>query len=228
MNAKYFLQVTSLPGPSSKSDRKHEKNMKKAGSKAGNRARGFSLIEMSVVATIVFIVAGMAILQLQPSWQQSQTNAALDQVKNALRQARETAISQRRSISVQFSGTNTISLYQLVVVGTTSTIATTPFLSMAVQKNVKFMTFTGLPDTPDGFGLPGGGNGIEFGLVVGGPTTGMQFQSDGTFTDGAGTVINGTVFMGIANVPASARAVTVLGSTGRVRAYRGTGSGWFR
>jgi prepilin-type N-terminal cleavage/methylation domain-containing protein len=194
----------------------------------GNPGRGFTLIELLVVIGMIFIIAGMAMVQLQPAWQQSQANAGMDQIKSVLRTARETAISQRRTIAVKFTGNNTISLYQFVVVGATSTLAATPFLTMPIQKNVTFMTFSAMPDTPDAFGLPGGGSGIEFGLVVGGPPSGMQFQSDGTFTDGSGIPINGTVFLGVTNIPATARATTVLGNTGRVRGYYGTGKGWFQ
>jgi type II secretory pathway pseudopilin PulG len=207
--------------------------MKKAESKfmrltKRNPAAGFTFIELLVVIGMIFIVSGMAMFQLQPAWQQSQSNAAMDQVKSTLRQARETAIAQRRTIAVQFSGNNTISLYQFVVVGVTSTIAGTPFLTIPIQKNVKFMTFAAMPDTPDAFGVPGGGSGIMFASVVNGPPSGMQFQSDGTFTDGTGIPINGTVFMGVANIPATARAVAVLGNTGRIRGYYGTGTGWFQ
>jgi type II secretory pathway pseudopilin PulG len=193
-----------------------------------NSARGFSFIELLVVIGIIFTVCGMALFQLLPTWRQSQSNAALDEVKSTLRQARETAVAQRRTIAVQFTGNNTISLYQFVVVGTTSTIAATPFLTIPIQTNVSFTTFPGMPDTPDAYGLPGVGGGIMFGSVAGGPPSGMDFQSDGTFTDGTGIPINGTVFMGVANIPASARAVTVLGNTGRIRGYHGTGSGWFQ
>ena len=194
----------------------------------GNSVGGFTLIELMVVIVLIMVISGMAIIQLQPAWQQSQANAGMDQVKSTLRQARETAISQRRTIAVQFSGSNTISLYQFVVIGTASTIAATPFLTIPIQKNVKFMTFAGMPDTPDGFGVPGGGAGIMFGSVVNGPPSGMQFQSDGTFTDGTGIPINGTVFIGVTNIPATARAVAVLGNTGRIRGYYGTGTGWFQ
>jgi len=198
------------------------------GLKNRNSPRGFTFVELLVVIGIIFIVSGMAILQLLPAWRQSQSNAAVDQVKSTLRQARETAISQRRTIAVQFSGNNTISLYQFVVVGITSTLAAAPFLTIPIQANVSFMTFGGMPDTPDTFGVPGGGSGIMFGSVTGGPPSGMEFQSDGTFTDGTGIPINGTVFMGITNIPATARAVTVLGNTGRIRGYHGTGAGWFQ
>jgi type II secretory pathway pseudopilin PulG len=193
-----------------------------------NSAWGFSFIELLVVIGIIFIVSAMALFQLLPTWRQSQSNAALDQVKSTLRQARETAVAQRRTIAVQFTGNNTISLYQFVVVGATSTIAAAPFLTIPIQANVSFTTFGGMPDTPDAYGLPGVGGGIMFGSVSGGPPSGMDFQSDGTFTDGTGIPINGTIFMGVANIPASARAVTVLGNTGRIRGYHGTGTGWFQ
>lgn len=206
---------------------KSEKEKQMAGN-CRNSERGFTIVELLVVVGMIFVIAAMAMVQLQPAWQQAQANAGMNQIKSVMRTARETAISQRRTIAVKFTGTNTISLYQYVVVGATSTLATTPFLTMPIQKNVNFMTFAAMPDTPDAFGLPGGGSGIEFGLVVGGPPTGMQFQSDGTFTDGTGIPINGTVFLGVTNIPATARAITVLGNTGRVRAYYGTGKGWFQ
>ena len=47
-----------------------------------------------------------------------------------------------------------------------------------------------------------------------------MFTTDGTLIDSGGTPINGTVFLSIQNQPESARAVTVLGSTGRVRGYK--------
>ena len=57
----------------------------------------------------------------------------------------------------------------------------------------------------------------------------MFFQADGTFVNLSGAYVNGTVFLGDTNVVATARAVTVLGTTGRVRSYHITsgGSAWF-
>jgi hypothetical protein len=55
----------------------------------------------------------------------------------------------------------------------------------------------------------------------------MEFQSDGTFTDGSGNPINGTVFLMVANVKNSGRAVTVLGNTGRIRGWQYNTNGWF-
>ncbi len=166
------------------------------------RNRGFTLIETLVVILMSMTLMAISIFQLQPAMQLFRSRAATDQVKSTLRQARELAISERRSVVVQFVGSNTIQLFQ--VVEPANTIAS---------------------NTPDGFGIPSTG-GIEFGGISGGPTTGMQFQSDGTFTDGSGNPINGTVFLGSPSANSSAGAVTVLGNTGRVRRYYYSRSGW--
>lgn len=205
---------------------------------------GYTLVEFVVTTLLLMTVAGMAIVQLRPTWQDQQANAAMDQVKSTLRQARETAVADRRDILVKFVSTaastpcptganiyNCIELFQMVVSGTppnaTETQASSPFLTMPIQGNVQFGTFTGETDTPDGFGIPGSG-GIEFGGLSGGPGSGMLFKSDGSFTDGTGSPINGTVFLAALNTNNSARAVTVLGNTGRIRAWKNNTSGWFQ
>jgi Tfp pilus assembly protein FimT len=207
-----------------------------------DRESGFSLIEAVMVVAVIVTVASIAIIRLEPYLQQAQATDGLDQVKTVMRQARETAISQRRTIVVKFVSTqastpcplaanihNCIELYQMVVSGTpaTATQAANPYVTVPIENNIQFLTYASEVDTPDAFGIAAVTNGIEFGGVGGGPTTGMEFQSDGTFTDGNGNLINGTVFLGAANMPASAAAVTVLGGTGRIHAYHGTGSGWW-
>src|SRR6202790_3929091 len=213
------------------------------------RMRGFSVVELLTTLIILLVVSAMAVFQMQPMWQQIQANAGLDQVKSTLRQARELAISDRRTIAVQFltaaTGTSCppdggilkcIALTQMIVVPgippapPTQTLATTPLLVLPIENKVQLLSFAGEPDTPDGFigGSPRGPKGLYSASDPGAPTTGMEFQSDGTFTDGNGSPINVSIFLGEAGIPSSARAVTILGNTGRVFAYHGTGTGWFR
>jgi Tfp pilus assembly protein FimT len=200
-------------------------------------AAGYTLIEFVVTAAILMTVASIAIFQLRPTVQDQQANAGMDQVKTTLRQARETAISQRRSIVVSLvaAGTapctgkgfsNCIELFQMVVSGTTETQASSPYLTIPIENGVSFGTYSGETDTPDGFGIPSSG-GVMFNSISGGPS-GMRFQSTGTFTDSTGSPINGSVFLVYAGVNNSARAVTVLGNTGRIRSYRNSTSGWFQ
>ncbi|MCX6551405.1 MAG: hypothetical protein NTY02_10445 [Acidobacteria bacterium] len=59
----------------------------------------------------------------------------------------------------------------------------------------------------------------------GGLTT-VWFLSDGSLVDAANLPLSGTVFVGIATRPLSARAVTVLGPTGRVQGYKWDSRTW--
>jgi Tfp pilus assembly protein FimT len=213
-------------------------------SPAANCERGFSIVEMVVVMGMLIVIAAIASIQLQPTLQQFRSSTGLDQLKAALRQARETAISQRRTIVITFptatTTNNTINMYQMVVTagatGTPPTVAeaTTPFNKVVLEGTVQFLTYASETDTPDGYlngGSPTVGNGVytesTTGAVVsGGPTSGMQFQSDGTFTDGNGSLLNATFFVGVPSMKETARAVTLLGGTGRVRTWSNNGSGW--
>jgi type II secretory pathway pseudopilin PulG len=187
------------------------------------------MLEMVVVIGVILVALSMALIQFQPSIQQFRANAARDQIQGALRQARELAISQRRYVQVQFNvsppcppAAQVPACIALTRLG--GPADPTVLYALPVESSVQFMTFAGMPDTPDGFGVPPGG-GIIFGGVVGGPNT-MMYQSDGTFVNGAGTTLNGTVFMGVPGIVSTARAVSVLGTTGRVRSYNGVGSAW--
>ena len=213
------------------------------------REAGYSIVELMVVTVIIFIVCAIAVIQLEPAWQQLQANAAMDEVKSTLRQARESAISQRRTIVVTFPAAATstpcppagnvwycIELTQMNVVAAvppappTQVIAAAPFLIIPLENNVKFISYTGEPDTPDGFigAAPAAPNGLYFGSTVGVPTSGLQFQSDGTFTNGNVTPVNFTILLGEPNIPTTARAITIFGNTGKVTAYGGSGKGWFQ
>ena len=185
---------------------------------ARHRERGFSVVEMLIVVAIIFIVSAMALIALNPTRQQAQADAAMVQVASQLRKAREIAIEQRRDVLVSFDTTNnSITLTQLNLPAGTTDLGTIPIQAPAV-----FMITPGMPDTADGFGnlAP-----IYFNGISGGPV-GMAFQSDGTFVDGAGNLVNGTVYVGIPGVLVSARAVTILGATGKIRMYKGNGTGW--
>ncbi len=70
--------------------------------RGGDQARGFSMLELLVVIAISMVIAGIAIVQAQPALMQIRANTAKDQVQSALRQARETAISDRRDVQVEF------------------------------------------------------------------------------------------------------------------------------
>jgi Tfp pilus assembly protein FimT len=185
--------------------------------RGGNQQRGFTMWELAIVCVLLMVISAMAMVQLHPTIQQRKADAAMVEVASQLRLAREMAISQRRQIQVQFVGTNQMILNRLfinpAVVG-----------GVFIQAPLTFRLTAGKGDTPDGFGNAGA---IEFEGIVGGPPT-MMFQSDGTFVDTAGNLVNGTVFLGMLNEPSVARAVTLVGSTGRIRMWRNNAGAWIQ
>lgn len=190
---------------------------------------GFSMVEMLLVVAVTFIVAAIAVVQLQPSLQNFRANSAEDEVKSTLRQAREYAISQRRTVAVSFAadphGNAEINLNLYNVAAGVQTLDNTPFLQVPLQPSVQFMLTPTLPDTPDSFG---NSSALCFNGAAYAPGTIIEFQSDGTFTDATGTPINGSIFLGIPQYPITARAVTILGTTGRIKGWSGAdGSSWF-
>jgi prepilin-type N-terminal cleavage/methylation domain-containing protein len=184
---------------------------------------GFSLTEMMIVVAVGFIVTVMALTQLQPTLQNYQASSAEDTVKSTLRQAREYAVSQRRTVAVSFKtdpfGNPELVLNLYTVAFGVQSLNNTPFLTVPITDRVQFTRFAAMPDTPDNFGacaaLCFNGAGYATGSII-------EFQSDGTFTDGTGTPINGSIFIGIPATPNTARAITILGSTGRIKSWTGT------
>ena len=95
--------------------------------------------------------------------------------------------------------------------------ALTVLSSVPFEGGMKFSN-TGLTDTPDHFGVAAA---VDFGTA-----TEIKFTPDGTMVNQVGAVMNGTVYLALPSSKLSARAVTVLGSTGRVRGYKWDGRQW--
>lgn len=185
------------------------------------------MVEMMIVVVIILVISAMAIIRIQPAMQQSRANAGMSEVLTAFRTAREYAVSYRRYVQVSFPGypatKNQIQITTLnhltLGAGNDVIISTVTF-----PNTVNYQLFAGLPDTPDAFGKL---TAVSFNGIDGGPTTGMVFQPDGTFVDPtSGSPLTGTVFLGVNNFAQSARAITVLGATGRVKCYYGNTYGW--
>ena len=201
--------------------------------KAANRyasEAGYNLIEMMIVLAVAGIVTGSAILQMNSSRPSLKGDGGLRVVMSQLNAARELAITQRRNMQVTFTLGNKVEIFREKVGAEVLTtppcvgaiVATGCLLSTTfIEGGVQFLFPTGTPtiiDTPENFGKA---SGVDFGSA-----TEVKFNPDGMLVNQLGAVINGTVFVMIPGQRMSARAVTVLGSTGRVRGYKWDGANW--
>jgi prepilin-type N-terminal cleavage/methylation domain-containing protein len=193
-----------------------------AAHRRGTVARGFSMIELMVVLGIVLVVSAMAVTSLRPNLQNAHVDAAMREVVETLRQAREFAIANRRYVGLTFPATNNQMVITQLNTLTAGAGGINPVLDTVTLSPGLTFVLDGMPDTPDVFGNT---SPIEFEGIAGGPVGGMVFQSDGEFLDGTTFLpINGTVSLGIAGQQSTARAVTILGTTGRVRGWKSNGN----
>jgi len=186
------------------------------------------MIEVMIAVAVIMVISAMAIVQMQPTVQQSRANAGMSEALSALRVAQSYAVSYRRFVQVSFPNYPSVGANQIQV---TIKNSMTPnagndviFATYALEGSVTFQLAAGMPDTPDAFG---NSTAVNFGGVDGGPAAGMFFQPDGTFVNATGAYVNGSMFLGVTSFASAARAVTILGSTGRVKSYHGdVKSGW--
>jgi prepilin-type N-terminal cleavage/methylation domain-containing protein len=174
---------------------------------------GMSLIEVLVALCITAILASMAVVQIGAARPALQADGAMRAMMSQLNAARETAVAQRRNIQLVFTTPN-----QLQLVRQNLPTGTTVLRTVALEAGVRYHLFAPVVDTPDNFGVSGA---LSFNSALT-----ITFNSDGMLIDSGGSPINGTIFLAQPSARQSARAVTILGATGRVRGYRWTGSAW--
>jgi prepilin-type N-terminal cleavage/methylation domain-containing protein len=189
--------------------------------KKNRSKKGFSMVELLIVIGAISVMTVLALPLVQNSVPSLRANAAMDQVIRMLRSARHSAISDRRVTTISFIGTNQIQLSQVPANG----CAPVPLdIPSTLEGGAQFIVFPTVPDTPMAFGNT---TALSF-TAAANPACGLatQFLSDGSFGTAVGVPVNGTVFVGVPGKPFTARAVTVLGSTGRIRAYHWDGIAW--
>jgi prepilin-type N-terminal cleavage/methylation domain-containing protein len=189
------------------------------GKRLSRSQKGFSLVEGIVAVGIISIVMAMAIIGFGNMLPNSKANSAMDQLLYQLRSARERAIAHRCQVQVQFVGNNQLTLTEIWALGVPP-----PPTTLTFEGGAQYTVFGAVPDVPAPYNY-GKGAPIFFGGLAGGPPI-MQFTTNGSLIDGGNTLINGTVFLGIPGNPSTARAITVLGATGRVREYHWNGTAW--
>jgi prepilin-type N-terminal cleavage/methylation domain-containing protein len=184
--------------------------------------RGFSLLEISVVLAIAMIASGVLFMNLQPALKSIRATNAFNAVLATLRRAHDQAVSQKGTLQVSFTSPGTITVTQptTLVCGATAVPATTWFnkLTTTLPTDMAFNA-TNLPTAaPDAFGT--GKVAIDFDQGINSGGTTVYFCPDGSSRDATNNINNGVVYMQRTNDKYSSRAITLWGTTGRLRAWR--------
>jgi prepilin-type N-terminal cleavage/methylation domain-containing protein len=193
-----------------------------SGARFGNEA-GMTLLELLVVIGILGTLAAMAIMVSPAMTQHARADATIEQALDLFRSAREVAISQRRNVEVRFIGLTALQTWRLEVDPPGPTPAPAPTLLRTVElpNRAQVRLEDGIPYPPDQL-FPGAPDAAHK-LSLAGEWT---FTSEGSLVGTNGDVANGVVFISIPNQPNSARALTVLGATALIRAWKWNGAEW--
>jgi len=204
-----------------------------------SKQAGFSLLEITIVATVVLAATAAAFLNIMPSIRNSRSNAGMELVLGEMRRAHERAVDERRIYRVTFTPPNTIQVDvgTVAVVGATITDSAPVFVAaqapLPLPGAVQFTVVPGIPtnalNTPDGFGV--GNNAIDFDQGNGGAGTQVYFEPDGRALDAGNRLNSGVVYIAEPGNLFSSRAVSLYGSTGRTKSWTltkvaGGATGW--
>lgn len=184
---------------------------------------GFSIAELVVTVGVLIVGGGIAIMNISGALRGAHVETAYQNTLNQMRFARQIAIDKRTVCRVDFAAPGTISVTQAFADGTPIQTET-----ITLPADVQYTIVTGMPTppaaTPDNLG--NGNTAIDFDRVAGGSGTTIFFQPDGSALDAAGRVNDGVIYVARPKELNGARAITLLGTTGRIRGWRlGTKSG---
>jgi type II secretory pathway pseudopilin PulG len=199
--------------------------------------RGFSVLEMMIVVAIVIIMGSITFISLQPALRDAQVNAAYDMTLSQIRMARQRSIEERKQYIICFGNAaplgaatplgapniRTIQLFRWDV--GTAIAAAVQVSSIQLPQTIDFQTIAGFPTTaPDQFG--NGTVAIDFDQgVAGGNKQQIMFIPDGSARDTLGNLNNGVIYIARTGSLYSGKAISLFGSTGRIRGWRLANSG---
>lgn len=198
---------------------------------------GFSLFEVLVVIGIVAIVAGVSIPQVVGARRLIRSAGVTHEIVGGLRDARQMAITRRRAVTFQYdddakkfkiidhgADADGLGISGLIVL----TDANYPNTSKSSVASTILLTTSGVPATEIAFGAPSAVPTAA--KTLSDKTTlatltnhklNITFQPNGTIIDNNGVPRDIAFALYNSVVPTeSAAAVSILGSTGRIKAWR--------
>lgn len=174
--------------------------------------RGVSLVEAVLVIAILMILATASIINIRSALRTSEMDRSYDLTLTQMRQARQSAVGERRIYRMEFTLPRFIDVKRVEKTGPPTQIG-----QFTLPGLIVFQAEPGVPThvakTPDQFGT--GSLGIDFnGAGV------IYFQPDGSARDAGGRVNSGVIYLARPGDLPQSRAITLFGTTGRIKGWR--------
>jgi Tfp pilus assembly protein FimT len=176
------------------------------------RQSGYSLVEAVLVVAIVMTLSTFAVINVRSVLKSSAIDAAYDMTLTQMRSARQTSVAERRIYVISFTAPASIQIQRVEQGG-----ALTLLGQLTLPSGIQFRVEPGVPTqatkTPDQFGTAA--LAIDFNGAGA-----IYFQPDGSANDSTGRTNNGVIYLARPGDLPSARAVTLFGTTGRIKGWR--------
>jgi len=181
--------------------------------------RGFSLLELLIVIAIGLTMAGVTFIALMPLFKQNHIDQAYDTTLSVLRSYRNQSIEQSKRYILTFTtpGTITVQYWGVAVPVSPAPVTVATY---TLPPDMQFAVQSGFPaTTPDSQGTAAISLNACTVVEAGNPC--LIFYPDGSAQDDSGNYNSGVVYITrpTSNMYSS-RAITVMGTTGRVRGWR--------
>jgi prepilin-type N-terminal cleavage/methylation domain-containing protein len=184
---------------------------------------GFTLLELLVVVGLMGVIAAMAMMVSPALTLSKRSDSGLEQALDAIRSAREVAISQRRNVRLNFVGLTAFQTLREDINSSGAVTGTTILRTIELENRMQIRLDPDVPsNTPDRFPTAAK---PATATAFSGPTP-VRFTSEGTLVDANGDVVNGTITLSIPNQKNSCRAVTIMGATALIKSWRWNGNAW--
>ncbi len=173
--------------------------------------RGFSLMEILMVAGMVAVIGAFSMMIIGPALEARNVDMAVRTVSNEMHRARQFAVDARRRTRVTFTNPATITVDQQAPVSQGGTWTQVSTIDLPGEMEFEVNASLSEVDGPEGHGVSAA---VDFSGA-----SQIFFMPDGSAVTSAGILSNGVVYVGEPLKVETNRAVTLFGSTGRIRRW---------
>jgi prepilin-type N-terminal cleavage/methylation domain-containing protein len=183
-----------------------------------HKNRGFSLLELLITIAIGLTMAGVTFMALMPLFKQNHVDQAYDTTLSVIRNYRNLSITQSKRYILIFTPPGTITV-QYWGVGVPVSPAPVTVATFTLPPDIQFGVQAGFPN-PGPDSLDTGTSAVTVNNCALVSQNCLILYPDGSAQDDLGNFNSGVFYLTRTGDVYSSRAVSIFGTTGRVRGWR--------